>query len=151
MLNALFMYICSYVYLLNLSHFHISSNPSAVLDYLSKAPFGITFPAGSKRQLYNVTIVDDIFPEDSEYFNADVNATPEDASRVLIGSPKQPLIEIQDKVDRESLTVLTHSFTNLPSYMHLNVYSGFWASYLQDTLNFLHTVAIESSLHMVIC
>ena len=79
----------------------ISSNSSAVLDYLPRAPFDVTFPAGSKRQLYNVTIVDDTFQENSEYFNADVNARPEDASRVLIGSPKQPLIEIQDNVDCE--------------------------------------------------
>ena len=95
------MYVCSYVYSPNLFKFHLSSHSSAVLDYLPRTPSDITFPAGSKRQLYNVTIVDDIFPENSEYFNADVNARPEDASRVLIGSPKQPLIEIQDKVDRE--------------------------------------------------
>ena len=79
----------------------ISSNPSAVLDYLPRTPFNVTFPVGSKRQLYNVTIVCDIFPENSEYFNADVNARSEDASHVLIGSPKQPLIEILDYIDCE--------------------------------------------------
>ena len=79
----------------------ISFHSLALLDYLPRTPFDITFPVGNKRQLYNVTIVDDIFPENSEYFNADVNARPEDASRVLIGSPEQPLCEIQDNVDRE--------------------------------------------------
>ena len=49
-----------------------------------------------------MTIVDDAIPENSEFFNADVNlARPEDASRVTIGNPKQPLIEIQDLVDGE--------------------------------------------------
>ena len=75
---------------------HISSNLSAIMDYLPRAPFDITFPIGSKRQVYNITIEDDSFLENSEYFNAGVNARPEDASRVLIGSPKQPLIEIKD-------------------------------------------------------
>ena len=42
-------------------------------------------------------IIDDILPENSEFFNANVNLTrPEDASIVVIGSPKRPLIEIQD-------------------------------------------------------
>ena len=42
-------------------------------------------------------IIDDFLPENSEFFNADVNlARPEDASIVAIGSPKRPLIEIQD-------------------------------------------------------
>ena len=91
------MYIC----VLHLSQ--ISSNLSAPLDYLPRAPFDITFPAGSKRQPYNVTIIDDNFRENSEYFNVDVNARPEDASSVFIGSVKQPLIEILDDLefDRE--------------------------------------------------
>jgi len=49
-----------------------------------------------------VDISDDGIPENSEFFNADVNlARPEDASIVAIGSPKQPLIEIQDLRDGE--------------------------------------------------
>ena len=48
-----------------------------------------------------MTIRDDTIPENSEFFNADVNARPEDASIVVIGSPKQPLIEIQDLMDGE--------------------------------------------------
>ena len=44
-----------------------------------------------------MTIVDDAIPENSEFFTADVNlARPEDASTIIIGSPKQPLIEILD-------------------------------------------------------
>ena len=43
-----------------------------------------------------MTIEDDPLVENSEFFNADVNARPEDASTVFIGIPKQPLIEILD-------------------------------------------------------
>ena len=46
-------------------------------------------------------ISDDSVPENSEFFNANVTARPEDASIVAIGSPKQPLIEIQDLRDGE--------------------------------------------------
>ena len=46
-------------------------------------------------------IIDDFIPETSEFFNADVTARPEDASFVVIGSPSQPLIEIQDLRDGE--------------------------------------------------
>ena len=75
--------------------------PSAQNDYIPRGPFEITFPPGSRRQLYNVTIVDDTKSENSEFFNANVSlARPEDASRVTIGSPYQPLIEILD-VDSE--------------------------------------------------
>ena len=77
------------------------STLSAQVDYIPKGPFNITFPPGSRRQLYNVTIVDDAIPENSEFFNADVSlARLEDASRVVIRSPKQPLIEILD-IDSE--------------------------------------------------
>ena len=82
----------------------INSLPNllAANDYIPRGPFEITFPPGSRRQLYNVTIVDDAIPENSEFFNADVNLVrPEDASRVTIENPKQPLIEIQDLVDGE--------------------------------------------------
>ena len=48
-----------------------------------------------------MNIIDDLLPENSEFFNADVNARPEDASIVAIRSPKQPLIEIQDLRDSE--------------------------------------------------
>ncbi len=49
-----------------------------------------------------MNIIDDSLPENSEFFNADVNlARPENASIVAIGSPKQPLIEIQDLRDGE--------------------------------------------------
>ena len=77
-------------------------NPSANVDYTPRGPFNITFPAGSTRQEYTVDIIDDFLPENSEFFNADVNLTrPEDASFVAIGSPSQPLIEIQDLRDGE--------------------------------------------------
>ena len=97
-------YVCMHFFVfcaVSVPNSQISSNSSALLDYLPRTPFDVTFPPGSKRQFFNVTIVDDIFPENSEYFNADVNARPEDASRVLIGSPKQPFIKILDNVDRE--------------------------------------------------
>ena len=78
-------------------------NPSAKVDYTPRGPFNITFPAGTTRQEYTVDIIDDFLPENSEFFNADVNlGRPEDASFVAIGSPKQSLIEIQD-VDGEWL------------------------------------------------
>ena len=70
---------------------------SAQDDYIPVNYFHITFPPGSTRQLFNVTIVDDAIPENSEFFNADVNiGRLEDASRIIIGHPKQPLIEIMD-------------------------------------------------------
>ena len=63
-------------------------------DYIPRDPFVITFPPGSRRQLYYVTIVDDALPEKPEFFNADVNnASPKG---VILGKPKQPLIEVQD-------------------------------------------------------
>ena len=45
-----------------------------------------------------MTVVDDDIQERTEFFNADVNynATAEDASRVIIGMPSQPIIEIRD-------------------------------------------------------
>jgi len=69
--------------------------PSAYVDYTPRGPFEVTFPTGSTRQEFTVNITDDLLPENSEFFNADVNARPEDASIVEIGSLKQPLIEIQ--------------------------------------------------------
>ena len=48
-----------------------------------------------------MNIIDDLLPENFEFFNANVNARPEDASIVEIGSLKQPLIEIQDFRDSE--------------------------------------------------
>ena len=48
-----------------------------------------------------MNIIDDFIPENFEYFNANVTARPEDASIVVIGSPSQPLIEIQDLRDGE--------------------------------------------------
>lgn len=84
------------------SNSHMSSYPSAPDDYVPRGPFEITFPPGSTQKLYNVTIVDDAIPENSEFFIAGVYlARPEDASRVIIETPKQPLIEIQDLGDRE--------------------------------------------------
>ena len=42
-----------------------------------------------------MNIIDDSIPEKSEFFNANVNAS---AEYVVIGNPKQPLIEIQDLI-----------------------------------------------------
>ena len=78
----------------------LSLIPSASEDYISRGSFQITFLPGSRRQLFNVTIVDDFLPENTEFFNADVNlAIPEPAFMITIESPKQPLIEILDLED----------------------------------------------------
>ena len=70
---------------------------SANVDYTPRGPFVITFPAGSTREEYTVDIIDDFIPENSEFFNADiVKAGP---AGVIIGEPRQPLIEILDTVD----------------------------------------------------
>ena len=70
---------------------------SANVDYTPRGPLEITFPAGSTRQEYTVDIIDDFIPENSEFFNADiVRAGP---AGVIIGEPRQPLIEILDTVD----------------------------------------------------
>ena len=95
-------------------------NPSADVDYTPRGPFEITFPAGITRQEYTVDIIDDFIPENSEFFNADVNARTEDASIVVIGSPKQPLIEVPDLRDGEWLS------TNM------------YVTKLLDWLNFMH-------------
>ena len=70
---------------------------SASVDYIPRDPFDITFPPGSRRELFNVTIVDDAILENSEFFNTDiVSAGP---AGVIIGEPKQPFIEILDTLD----------------------------------------------------
>ena len=72
----------------------ILSYSSAQVDYTPRGPFEITFLPGSRRQTYNVTIVDDGIYENSEFFNADIlSAGP---SGVITGVPKQPIIEILD-------------------------------------------------------
>ena len=77
----------------------INSYLSAKVDYITKGPTEITFPPGIKRQLYNVTIVDDNIPEDSEFFTADiVNIS---SPGFIIESAKKPLIEILDFIDGE--------------------------------------------------
>ena len=68
-------------------------------DYIPKGPTKIIFPPGIKRQLYNVTIVDDDIPEDSEFFTADIVSVS--SPGFIIGNPKQPLIEIMDFLDGE--------------------------------------------------
>ena len=75
----------------------MSFHHSALVDYLPRGPFDITFQPGSTRELFNVTIVDDGIPESSKFFNADiVSAGP---AGVIIGQPRQPVIEILDEVD----------------------------------------------------
>ena len=76
---------------------HMSFYHSASVDYTPRGFFEITFPAGSTRQEYTVNIIDDFLPEDSKFFNAEiVRAGP---AGVIIGEPRQPLIEILDTVD----------------------------------------------------
>ena len=70
---------------------------SASVDYMPRVPFDITFQPGSRRKLFNVTIVDDGILENFKFFNADiVSAGP---AGVIIGEPRQPFIKIQDRVD----------------------------------------------------
>ena len=77
----------------------IYSSLSTKGDYIPKGLTKITFPPGIKRQLYRVTIIDDNIPENSEFFTADiVNIS---SPGFIIGSPKQPLIEILDFFDSE--------------------------------------------------
>ena len=67
---------------------------SAQVDYIPKGHVEISFPPGSRRQLYNVNIVHDDIPEDSEYFNVNIiNASPKE---VTIGNLNRTLIEIQN-------------------------------------------------------
>ena len=77
----------------------IYSYLSAKGDYIPKGPTEITFPPGSTRQLFNVTIVDDAIPENSEFFTADIVSIS--SPGYIIGSPKKPLIEILDFIDGE--------------------------------------------------
>ena len=72
---------------------------SAKGDYIPKGPTEITFSPGIERQLYNVTIVDDNIPENSEFFTADIVSVS--SPGFIIGSPKKPLIEILDFLDGE--------------------------------------------------
>ena len=80
-------------------HLHKSFYHSASVDYIpiARGPFDITFQPGNGWELFNVTIVDDAIPENSEFFNADIiSAGP---AGVIIGEPRQPVIEILDRVD----------------------------------------------------
>ena len=81
----------------NSSSLHMSFYHSASIDYIPRDPFEITFPPGSRQQLFDVTIVDDDIPENSEFFNADIlSAGPEGA---IIGEQRQSVIAIQDRVN----------------------------------------------------
>ena len=76
---------------------HVCHSFFPEVDFLGIERFILTFPPGVTRVPYNITIIDDIIPEPSEFFNCDVNlVSPEDASFLAIGTPKQPLIEILD-------------------------------------------------------
>ena len=82
------MFITYYIY-----YYH-----NLVVDFVSIDRQIITFEPGETRKAYNITINDDVIPEDSEFFNLDVNlADSSDARFVTIGTPKQPLVEIIDK------------------------------------------------------
>ena len=102
----------------HVSFSHLLQYPSANVDYTPRGPFQITFPTRSTRQEYTVNIIDDFLPENSEFFNANVNARPEDASIVVIRSPKQPLIEIQDLRDSKWLTALRYTEANYTYVIH---------------------------------
>ena len=81
------MFITYYIY-----YYH---NPE--VDFVSIDRQIITFAPNETRKVYNITIIDDVIPEDSEFFNLDVNlADSSDARFVTIGTPKQPLVEILD-------------------------------------------------------
>ena len=84
----------------------MSFSHSANVDYTPREPFEITFLPGTTRQEYTVTIIDDFIPENSEFFNADIVSTG--PAGVIIGEPRQPLIEILDTVDGRRQTALTH-------------------------------------------
>ena len=74
-------------------HYH-----NAVVDFVSIDREIITFGPGETRKAYNITIIDDVIPEDSEFFNLDVNLVDSrNDCFVTIGAPKQPLVEILDK------------------------------------------------------
>ena len=75
----------------------MSFSHSANVDYTPREPFEITFLPGSTRQEYTVNIIDDFIPENSEFFNADIDSAG--PAGVIIGKPKEPLIEILDRVD----------------------------------------------------
>ena len=81
----------------NLSNLYMLFYHSASVDYIPRGPFDITFEPGSRRKLFNVTIVDDAMPESSEFFNADIVSVG--PAGVIIGEPRQPVIEIRDRVD----------------------------------------------------
>ena len=58
-----------------------------VVDFVSINRQIITFEPGETRKAYNITINDDVIPEDSEFFNLDFNlADSSDAHFVTIGN-----------------------------------------------------------------
>ena len=84
---------------LTLSNAQTSSYRPLSAQDIASCSFEITFPPGSRRQLYNVTIFNDAIPENSEFFNAYVSsASPKE---VIIGDPRQSLIEILDSSESE--------------------------------------------------
>ena len=74
-----------------------------MLTILQGDPLKLPFLRGvhGKGTLWK-SLINDFRPESSEFFNANVSlARPRDASIVAIGSPQQPLIDIQDLRDGE--------------------------------------------------
>ena len=95
---------CTYIYTMFIIiecafiTYYIYYYHNPVVDFVSIDRQIITFEPGETRKAYNITIIDDVIPEDSEFFNLDVNvADSSDARFVTIGTPKQPLVEITDK------------------------------------------------------
>ena len=78
----------------NLSTLHMLFYHSASDDYIPRGPFDITFEPGNTQQLFNVTIVGDSTPENTEFFNADIVSVG--PTGVIIGEPRRPVIEILD-------------------------------------------------------
>lgn len=85
-------------------------------DYIPQQPYTVTFPAGSVRESFNVTIVDDNLLERDETFLLNIvpGTTP---NGVIIGQPNNTEVTIVEttgkyvcNIDEVLLTFLISSF-----------------------------------------
>jgi hypothetical protein len=117
---------------------HLLLDPSvgaaaSEVDFLGIERFILTFPPGVTRVPYNITIIDDIIPEPSEFFNCDVNlVSPEDASFLAIGTPKQPLIEILDTDATANISLSSRTYSIFENETRVVVTLTLTEAYSQD-------------------
>nr|WNS50027.1 Na-Ca exchanger/integrin-beta4-like protein [Halisarca dujardinii] len=109
---------------------------ASVVDFLGINELIITFPPGVTRVPFNITIIDDNFPENSELFNLDVNLVGGggDSRFLQIGSPKQPLVEIFDSDVAVNISLDSTTYSIFENEARVIVTLQLSAPYTQDII-----------------